>query len=80
MAQENDLILSVLRTLISQEFDEMKGKIPYFFETHTPISVEKLLKTTNFDELLNAVEKNTILRYSETLLYEKPRNDSLPRY
>lgn len=77
VAQENDLILSVLRTLISQEFDEMKGKIPYFFETHTPISVEKLLKTTNFDELLNAVEKTP---YYDILKPFYTKNHEMIRY
>ncbi len=58
VTQENELILSVLRTIISKEFDDMKGKIPYFFDVHTDIEIDKLLKTTTFDELLEAVKKS----------------------
>ena len=58
VTQENELILSVLRTIISKEFDEMKGKIPYFFDVHTPIEIDKLLKVTTFEELLEAVKRS----------------------
>ena len=77
VSQENELILSVLRTIISQEFEEMKGKIPYFFETHTSISVEKLLKTTSFDELLEAVSKSP---YHSILKPYYTKNNDMIRY
>lgn len=70
--QENDLILAVLRTIISQEFDDMKGKIPYFFETHTKISVEQLIKTTNFDELLAALEKTPYYKILKPFYTKNP--------
>ncbi|MDY0210181.1 MAG: V-type ATPase subunit [Acholeplasma sp.] len=77
VSQENELILSVLRTIISQEFEEMKGKIPYFFETHTKISVERLLKTTNFDELLDAVKQTP---YFDILKKYYTKNPEMIRY
>lgn len=55
VSQENEIILSSLRTIISSEFDEIKGKIPFFFDTHTNINMEKLFKVTNYDELLEAL-------------------------
>lgn len=62
--QENEIILSVIRTFISDDTEDQKGKIPYFFDVHTDLDIKKIIKVTNFDELLEAV-KNT--RY-ETLI------------
>ncbi len=52
--QENEIILAVLRTFISEETDE-KSVLPYFFKEHTDIDMDKLIKTENFEDLLDAV-------------------------
>ncbi len=53
--QENEVILSSLRTMISDEVEENKGKVPYFFDIHTTIEMSLILKATNFHELLEAL-------------------------
>jgi len=55
--QENEIILSTIRTMISNEFEENKGKMPFFFDVHTPVDMILLLKATNYEELLGAVKK-----------------------
>lgn len=54
--QENDLILSVLRTIISDDLSTLRGKVPYFFDVYTDINLKNLLTAKTFDELLEAVE------------------------
>ena len=56
--QENEIILSALRAIISDDQEDARGKIPYFFDVHTPIDLTKLLKASTFDEILDAVEKS----------------------
>jgi V/A-type H+-transporting ATPase subunit C len=54
--QENEVILSTLRTFISDEVEDNKGKVPYFFDIHTSINMSLVLKATNYMELLSALE------------------------
>jgi V/A-type H+-transporting ATPase subunit C len=54
--QENEIILSVIRTFISDEIEDNKGKIPYFFDTHSEIDIKKILKVESFDALIEALE------------------------
>ncbi|MBN2299895.1 MAG: V-type ATPase subunit [Acholeplasmataceae bacterium] len=55
--QENEVILTSLRTMISDDYYESKGKIPFFFDVHTTIDMSLVLKATNLNELLKALEK-----------------------
>lgn len=55
--QENEVILSAIRAMISEKFDENKGKVPYFFDIHTSIDLALVLKATNFSELIDALQK-----------------------
>lgn len=57
VVQENEVILAVIRTMISKETDEIKGKVPYFFDVHTPVDMKELLKSETFDDLLQAVRR-----------------------
>lgn len=54
--QENELILSVIRTIISDDVVSIRGKVPYFFDVHTNIDLKKLLQSETFDELMDAVK------------------------
>ncbi len=54
--QENQIILAVLRTFISDEADE-KSVLPYFFNEHTDIDMDVLIKAETYEDLLNAVKK-----------------------
>ncbi len=54
--QENEIILAVLRTFISEETDE-KSVLPYFFNEHTELDMDKLIKAESFEDLLEAVKK-----------------------
>ncbi len=56
--QENEIILSALRSLIAKENDETRGKLPLFFNVHTDVDLEKIIKSTSFDDLMAAVEKS----------------------
>lgn len=75
--QENDLILSVLRTIISDDITTLRGKVPYFFDVHTQIDLTKLLKAETFDELLDAVENTD---YYRILLPYATKDKNLIRY
>lgn len=55
--QENEIILTALRTMISDEIDENKGKVPLFFGSHTSIDMEQVFRATNLSELLKALIK-----------------------
>ncbi|MCF7930154.1 MAG: V-type ATPase subunit [Acholeplasmataceae bacterium] len=55
--QENEVILSAIRAMISEKFDENKGKVPYFFDIHTSIDLALVLKATNFSELIESLQK-----------------------
>lgn len=55
--QENEIILSVIRTFISDDAEDQKGKIPYFFDVHTDLNINKIMKVTNFDELMDAISQ-----------------------
>jgi V/A-type H+-transporting ATPase subunit C len=54
--QENEIILSVIRTFISDEIEDNKGKIPYFFDTHSGIDIKKILKVESFEALIEALK------------------------
>ncbi len=55
--QESDLILTVLRTIISDDdLESIKGKVPYFFDVHTEIDLEKLMASETFDELIESLK------------------------
>lgn len=54
--QENEIILSVIRTFISDEIEDNKGRIPYFFDTHSDIDIKKILKVENFEALIEALK------------------------
>ncbi len=56
--QENEILLSVMRTIISDDQEDAKGKVPYFFDVHTDLDLSKLLKATTYDEVLEAVENS----------------------
>lgn len=74
--QENEVILSTLRTIISDEIDDNKGKVPYFFDIHTSINMGLVLKATNFMELLSALDKTPyydLLKPFETRSKDKIR-------
>ena len=53
--QENEIILAVLRTFISEETDE-KSVLPYFFNQHTDLDMDKLIKSESYEDLLEAVK------------------------
>lgn len=55
--QESDLILSVLRTIISDDdLETIKGKVPYFFDVHTDINLTKLMASETFEELIESLK------------------------
>ena len=55
--QESDLILSVLRTIISDDdLETIKGKVPYFFDVHTDIDLTKLMASETFEELIDSLK------------------------
>lgn len=55
--QESDLILSVLRTIISDDdLETIKGKVPYFFDVHTDIDLTKLMASETFEELIESLK------------------------
>lgn len=56
LKQEHEIILSIIRTFISDDTEEQKGKLPYFFDMHTDLDMKKLIKVTSFEELLLALE------------------------
>lgn len=55
--QESEVILAAIRAFISDETEEQKGKIPYFFDIHTTLDVKRIIKSVDFEELMWAVEK-----------------------
>jgi V/A-type H+-transporting ATPase subunit C len=55
LKQENELILSILRTIISDEPQIMRNMSPYFFEAHTKLNLKSLFLAENFDDLLEAL-------------------------
>ncbi|MBU1093412.1 MAG: V-type ATPase subunit [Firmicutes bacterium] len=55
--QENEIILTALRTMISEDYDENQGKMPFFFDVHTHIDMALVFKASNLNELLEALEK-----------------------
>jgi V/A-type H+/Na+-transporting ATPase subunit C len=56
LKQENELILSVLRTIISDEPQLMRGMSQYFFTAHTKLDLKSLFLSEDFDDLLKALE------------------------
>lgn len=73
--QENEIILAVLRTFISEEADE-KSVLPYFFNEHTDLDMEKLIKAESFADLLSATVHTPyydILKPFETENFENIR-------
>jgi V/A-type H+-transporting ATPase subunit C len=56
LKQENELILSVLRTIISDEPQMMRGMSEYFFDAHTKLNLKALFLSESFDELLDALK------------------------
>ncbi|MFH0766627.1 MAG: V-type ATPase subunit [Bacillota bacterium] len=67
--QENEIILASIRTMISDDYDENRGKVPFFFNAHTTIEMSQIFKATNYQELLQALEKTAyynILKPFET--------------
>ncbi len=54
--QENEIILAVIRTFISEETDE-KSVLPYFFNEHTELNMDKLIKADSYEDLLEAVKQ-----------------------
>lgn len=73
--QENEVILSSIRTMISHEVEENKGKVPYFFDIHTTIDMALIMKATNFHELLEALENTPY--YKRLLPYDTRSNDNI---
>ncbi len=55
--QENEVILTSLRTMIADEFDENQGLVPFFFDVHTSIDMSLVFKAKNLNELLKALAK-----------------------
>lgn len=58
LKQEHELLLSVIRTMISDDPEDLRGKIPYFFDMHTGLDLARILKAENFDDLLSALESS----------------------
>ncbi len=73
--QENEVILSTLRTIISDEIEENKGKVPYFFDIHTSINMSLVFKATNFIELLSSLEKTPYYKLLKP--FETRSNDNI---
>lgn len=72
--QENEIILSVIRTFISDDTEDQKGKIPYFFDVHTDLDIKKIIKVTNFDELMEVI-KGTIYEKLVGPFYTKNKDN-----
>lgn len=72
--QENEIILAVIRTFISEETDE-KNVLPYFFNEHTDIDMDKLIKSENYDDMLSAL-RNTAY-YDILKPYETNNKDNI---
>lgn len=53
---ENEIVLAVIRTFISEEKDD-KAVLPYFFNVHTELDMDLLIKAEKFDDLLMAVKQ-----------------------
>jgi len=66
--REIDIILSVIRAIISGEFDSMIAMYPAYFKKHASFDLEKITVSKSFGDLLSALE-NT--RYYKVL---KPYN------
>lgn len=75
--QENEIILSAIRTFISDEVEDNKGKIPYFFDTHSEINIKNIIKAESFEELIEALKKTP---YEKILLPFYTRNNDNIRY
>ncbi|MCD4826858.1 MAG: V-type ATPase subunit [Acholeplasmataceae bacterium] len=75
--QENEIILSAIRTFISDEVEDNKGKIPYFFDTHSEIDIKKIIKADSFEALIEALKKTP---YEKILLPFYTRNNDNIRY
>ncbi len=74
VVQENEVILSVIRTMISKDTDEIKGKVPYFFDVHTPVDMKELLKSETFDDLLEAVRRTPYYEILKPYATRDPQN------
>ncbi len=61
LKQENELILSQLRTIISDEPQMMRGMSQYFFDAHTKLNLKALFLSEDFDALLEALEGTPFL-------------------
>ncbi|MGE4321277.1 MAG: V-type ATPase subunit [Acholeplasmataceae bacterium] len=56
--QQNEIILSVLRKIISEEGADISGSIPFFYNVPTQIDFSKLLNVQTFDDLLKSLEES----------------------
>ncbi|MCF7932734.1 MAG: V-type ATPase subunit [Acholeplasmataceae bacterium] len=74
VVQENEVVLALIRTMISQETDDIKGKIPYFFDVHTPVDMKELLKAETFEDLLNGVRKTPYYEILKPYSTRDPQN------
>lgn len=72
--QESEIILSVLRAFISDDTEEQRGRIPYFFDVHTKLDIEKIIRAVNFDDLLEAISETEYYQILEPY-YVKDRDD-----
>lgn len=75
--QENEIILAAIRSIISSDSDENRGKVPLFFNIHTDVDLEKIIKATTFDDLMQAVAKSD---YEEILKPFYTKNPEMIRY
>lgn len=73
LKQENEIILAVIRTFISDEKDE-KSVLPYFFNEHTDVDMDKLIKAENFDDLLSAVKNTAYFNILKPFETDNPDN------
>lgn len=54
--QENEVILSILRMIISEEESDIRGSIPFFYDIPTNIDFSKLINVETFDDLIKGLE------------------------
>ena len=62
--REIDIILSVLRAIISDEYDLMLANYPTYFKKHASFDLDELTISKSFDDLLKSLEKT---RYYDVL-------------
>lgn len=75
--QENELILAIIRTLISSDSGKPQGIVPFFHDIKTKLKMSQLLKATNLLEVIEALSESPYAKLIEPF---ETRNNNNIRY